>query len=229
MDEARGRIMNETTTAGRAPASGTAGQDASVLLTDHEILALLSFGNGPGTAMSRRIFRLEAFADNALLTQAGTTTLVVRGLAEVDGEDLVLKEPVATIGAMLLAADEWLEIALVTPAAESVVFGVGAPGGALMVNLDRRGTQRFYPAEPGEGLLRGALAVAGDYLQTAPDGLPAAVSVTRHVAGAEPRAAHLKAAEDGTFELAVGGQERPPARTVAAPGCFDEFAAALGA
>ncbi|WP_460990720.1 hypothetical protein [Sinomonas soli] len=221
--------MNETTTAGRAPASGTAGQDASVLLTDHEILALLSFGNGPGTAMSRRIFRLEAFADNALLTQAGTTTLVVRGLAEVDGEDLVLKEPVATIGAILLAADEWLEIALVTPSAESVVFGVGAPGGALMVNLDRRGTQRFYPAEPGGGLLRGALAVARDYLQAAPDGLPAAVSVTRHVAGAEPRAAHLKAAGDGTFELAVGRQERPPARTVAAPGCFDEFAAALGA
>lgn len=229
MDEAGELNMNETTTAGQAPAPGTATQDMSVLLTDHEILALLSFGDGPGTAMSRRIFRLEAFEDNALLTQAGATTLVVRGLAEVEGEDLVLKEPVATIGAILLAATEWLEIALVTPAAESVVFGVGAPGGALMVNLDRRGTERFYPAEPGEGLLRGALAVARDYLQTAPDGLPAAVSVTRHVAGADPRAAHLKAAEDGTFELAVGLGDQPPARAVAAPACFDEFASALGA
>jgi hypothetical protein len=212
--------MNETT-----PAGG----DASVLLTDHEILAVLAFGDGPGTVMSRRVFRLEALEDHELLRQAGITTLVVRGLAEVDGEDLVLKEPVATIGAILLGASEWLEIALVTPSAESVVFGIGAPGGALMVNLDRRGTHRFYPAETGDALLSGALAVARRYLESAPDGRPAAVSITRHVAGSEPRSAHLKAAEDGTFELAVGREDRPAARAVAAPQCFDEFASALAA
>ncbi len=58
-------------------------------LTDHELLALLAVNQTPSADTTRAVFRLSPVADNELLEQAGITTLLVRGLAEVSGDDIV--------------------------------------------------------------------------------------------------------------------------------------------
>ncbi|MGA7204836.1 MAG: hypothetical protein WBX27_09430, partial [Specibacter sp.] len=58
-------------------------------LTDHELLALLSMTPTESAATTRALFRLDQFDANELLTNAGVTTLLVRGLAELQAENIV--------------------------------------------------------------------------------------------------------------------------------------------
>ena len=89
--------------------------DTELRMTDHELLGLLAMTPTESAAVTLGLFRLDQHTDNELLTNAGITTLLVRGLAELQGEKIVPLEKCAIVGSVLSQAQEWLEISLNTP------------------------------------------------------------------------------------------------------------------
>jgi hypothetical protein len=196
-------------------------------LTDHELLALLAMRPTRGAEKTRELFRLSGVADKDVLEQAGITTLLVRGLAEVDGDDIVPVDRGAIVAAVVSSADEWLEMALVTPSTDHVLFTAGSDQGSVLLNLSRYGVHEVQPIDSRSGMLPLGIEIARHYLVDGPDGLPAAAMIKHHRADGKPVTAHLKAGVDGSWTLATGDEENPPHRPVPADQAFDEFAAAL--
>lgn len=204
----------------------TANADA-LRLTDHELLALLAMNPTPAAARSKELFRLAGVNHQDVLEQAGITTLLVRGLAEVAGEDIVPVDRGAIVAAVVSTADEWLEMALVTPSSDHVLFIAGSEQGAVLLNLSRYGVHEVQPVDSRAGMLSLGVAIARQYLVDGPDGLPAAAMIKHHRADGEPLVANLKAGEDGSWTLAEGDGENPPTRPVPAGEALASFEAAL--
>ncbi|WP_299166186.1 hypothetical protein [uncultured Arthrobacter sp.] len=185
----------------------------SLQLTEHEILALLAFNDVESTALTREIFRLTPQAGNEQLTKAGMTTLLVRGLAELNQGDLVLKGPTEFIAAVMATAGEWLEIALLTPDRNHVMFAVASAGGVFVANANGNGTHGFTPLKNDRPVLKFGVDAAAHYLRDSgsePDGSgstarrPVAAQMKHHGLGVQPRTANLMVDESGTWHLATG-------------------------
>jgi hypothetical protein len=196
-------------------------------LTDHELLALLAMNPTPAAERSRELFRLAGVNHQDVLEQAGITTLLVRGLAEVAGEDIVPVDKGAIVAAVVSTADEWLEMALVTPTSDHVLFIAGSEQGAVLLNLSRYGVHEVQPVDSRSGMLSLGVAIAKQYLVDGPDGLPAAAMIKHHRTGGKPLVANLKAGEDGSWTLAEGDGDNPPTRPVPATEALASFEAAL--
>lgn len=196
-------------------------------LTDHELLALLAMRPTSGAEKTRELFRLAGVRDKDVLEQAGITTLLVRGLAEVDGEDIVPIDRGAIVAAVVSSADEWLEMALVTPNSDHVLFTAGSEQGAVLLNLSRYGVHEVQPVDSSGGMLSLGIQIARHYLVDGPDGLPAAAMIKHHRADGTPLVAHLKAGADGSWTLATGDGDNPPHSPVPASEAFESFEAAL--
>ena len=185
----------------------------SLQLTEHEILALLAFNDGESTALTREIFRLTPQAGNEQLTKAGMTTLLVRGLAEMNQDDLVLKGPTEFLAAVMATAGEWLEVALLTPDRNHVMFAVASAGGVFVANANGNGTHGFTPLKNDSPVLKFGLDAAAHYLGvsgpesggSSPDARrPVAAQIKHHGLGVQPRTANLMVDESGTWQLATG-------------------------
>ncbi|WP_231728467.1 hypothetical protein [Arthrobacter sp. EPSL27] len=196
-------------------------------LTDHELLALLAVNPTPSAETTRTVFRLSPVADNELLEQAGITTLLVRGLAEVSGDDIVPVDKGAIVAAVVSTADEWLELALVTPQTDHVLFTAGSKDGALLLNLNRYGVHEVQPVDPGAGMLQLGLQIARHYLETGAEGYPAAAMIKHHRLSGPPLTAHLKVEADQSWTLATGDDGADKAEAIDAADAFRRFESAL--
>lgn len=196
-------------------------------LTDHELLALLAVNQTPSAETTRAVFRLSPVADNELLEQAGITTLLVRGLAEVSGDDIVPVDKGAIVAAVVSTAEEWLELALVTPQTDHVLFTAGSKDGALLLNLNRYGVHEVQPVDPGAGMLQLGLQIARHYLETGAEGYPAAAMIKHHRLSGPPLTAHLKVEADQSWTLATGDDGTDKTEAIDAADAFRRFESAL--
>lgn len=201
--------------------------DTPLRLTEHELIALLAMNKTPAANITTDIFRLRHVAENALLEQAGITTLLVRGLADVAGDDIVPLEQGAILAAIFSHADEWLEIALVTPGTDHVMFTVGSAAGGVLLNLSKHGVHEVQPLDPEPGMLGLGVKLARHYLETGLEGYPAAAMVKHHRLSGLPLTAHLKVSQDGTWTLATGDDGAAKTDVVDAADGIRRFEAAL--
>lgn len=191
----------------------TTQNDAPLLITEHELIALIALAGTSGALKCQRMFRLD-HAAGAPLEQAGVATLLERGLLEIEGNSLLPAGPAASVTATLASSDDWLEIALITPKAEHVYFLFGSADGALILSLSKYGVHELRPLTNADGMFTTAMEMVNFYLGTAPDGRPAAGTLRRHLADDSFRAVHVKAGPDGSLELREGEGEDLPATAV---------------
>ncbi|WP_323959063.1 hypothetical protein GC088_10970 [Arthrobacter sp. JZ12] len=202
--------------------------DATALhLTEHEILALLAFNDTESCTITRDIFRLTPHADNADLQRAGLSTLLVRDLAELDGEDIRVKGPTGFLAAVMATAGEWLEIALITPSTNHVLFAVSSAGGAFVANVSGRATHRFTPLKNEAPILSFGLDAASHFLQGDNAARPAAAQIKHHGLGVEARTANLMVDESGAWHLATGEGDQLAKRDVSSSDALELFGQAL--
>ncbi|SEF02407.1 hypothetical protein SAMN04489740_3819 [Arthrobacter alpinus] len=201
--------------------------ESDLLLTDHELLALLAMNPTQSSASTRDVFRLGGVPHQDVLERAGITTLLARGMAEPSGDDIIPAERGALVAAVLTTATAWLEVAFVTPAADHVMFVAASEHGSLLLSLNRLGAHQVRPVDTSEGLAHLGVLLTKAYLQDATDGLPAAAMVTHHALSETSRTAHLKRDEDETWTLQTGQGEAAQTATVPAATAFELFSSAL--
>lgn len=187
----------------------TTQDDAPVLITEHELIALITLAGTTGALKCQTMFRLD-HAAGAPLEQAGIATLMERGLMTVENEALVPVGPAVAITGVLATSDAWLEVALVTPKSEHVYFLFGSAEGALVLSLSKYGVHELRPLTDANGMFTTAIEMVNFYLGTAPDGRPAAGTLRRHLPGNQFRVVHVKAEPDGSLALATGEGENLP-------------------
>lgn len=198
-------------------------------MTDHELLALLSMTPTESAATTLGLFRLDQHAQNQLLQNAGLTTLMVRGLAQAQGELIVPIENCAVVGTVLSQAQEWLEISLTTPSTEHVLFTAGSNVGAVLLSLSPFGVHEIQPIESGPAMLALGLHLCREYLVGAAEGLPATAVIKRLRTGAEPVVAQLTAVESGNWTLRTGSETDFTEHSVPPADALDRLEAALEA
>lgn len=196
-------------------------------LTEHEILALLAFNDGEPTVMTREIFRLTQHTDNEQLTKAGMTTLLVRELAELNNGDLVVKGPAEFITAVMATAGEWLEIALLTPEKNHVMFAVSSAGGAFVANVNGDGTHGFSPLKNDRPILSFGIDAAAHYLRGPAGHRPVAAQIKHHGLDSQPKTANLMVDESGQWHLATGEGSQLTKHEVDEADAMDRFEKAL--
>lgn len=201
--------------------------DAPLLITEHELIALIALAGTSGALKCQSMFRLD-HAAGAPLEQAGVATLLERGLMKVEGEGLLPAGPAIGVTAVLATSDAWLEVALVTPKAEHVYFLFGSADGALVLSLSKYGVHELRPLTSAEGMFTTAIEMVNFYIGTAPDGRPAAGTLRRHLADDSFRAVHVKAGPDGSLVLATGEGEDLPSAPVLAEDLDDRLRQGLG-
>lgn len=201
--------------------------DTELRMTDHELLGLLAMTPTESAAVTLGLFRLEPHSDNELLTNAGITTLMVRGLAELQGEKIVPLEKCAIVGSVLSQAQEWLEISLTTPTTNHVLFAVGSNVGAVLLSLSPLGVHELQPIESGSAMLELALHLVQEYLAGAAEGLPATAVIRRLRTGAEPAVAQLTAGESGEWVLRAGSESEFTETTLPAADAMAALESAL--
>lgn len=203
--------------------------DTELRMTDHELLALLSMTPTESAATTLGLFRLDQHAQNQLLQNAGLTTLMVRGLAQAQGELIVPIENCAVVGTVLSQAQEWLEISLTTPSTEHVLFTAGSNVGAVLLSLSPFGVHKIQPIESGPAMLALGLHLCREYLVGAAEGLPATAVIKRLRTGAEPVVAQLTAVESGNWTLRTGSETDFTEHSVPPADALDRLEAALEA
>ena len=201
--------------------------ESDLLLTVHELLALLAMNPTDASAATRDLFRLSTAAHRDVLERAGITTLLARGMAKPKGDDIVPAERGALVAAVLTTATEWLEVAFVTPGTDHVMFVAASEHGSLLLSLNRLGAHQVRPVDTSEGLPRLGVLLSQAYLQDATDGLPASAMVTYHSASHTSLTAHLKRDESETWTLLTGSGDVAHAETVPAAAAFERLTAAL--
>lgn len=187
----------------------TTQDDAPLLITEHELIALIALAGTPGAHRCQSLFRLD-HAAGAPLEQAGVATLLERGLMTVEDDALVPVGLAVGVTGVLASSDSWLEVALVTPKAEHVYFLFGSAEGALVLSLSKYGVHELRPITSAEGMFTTAIEMVNFYLGTAPDGRPAAGTLRRHLADDSFKAVHLKAETDGFLVMATGEGDNLP-------------------
>lgn len=202
-------------------------EDAVLLVTDHELMAFLAMNPTDSAQATRDLFRLSTVEDRQVLERAGVTTLLARGMATVEDEDIVPVDKGAFIAAILTSATDWLEVALVTPKVDHVMFVAASEHGAILLSLNRLGAHEVRPVDASEGLGRLGMLLASTYLLDGPDGLPASAMVTNHHSTAGSLTAHLKRNEDESWEMLVGAGEANIPVPVTAEDAFVKFLAAI--
>ncbi|PYI67201.1 hypothetical protein CVV68_10665 [Arthrobacter livingstonensis] len=203
--------------------------ETELRMTDHELLALLSMTPTESAATTLALFRLGQHGDNELLKNAGITTLMVRGLAELQGDRIVPVDRCAVVGKVLSQAQEWLEISLTTPSTKHVLFTAGSNAGAVLLSLSPVGVHDIQPIESGSAMLALGLHLCSEYLAGAAEGLPATAVVKRLRVDQEPVVAQLTAVESGDWTLRSGDESEFAEETVSPDVALDRFEAVLSA
>ncbi len=202
--------------------------DTTLSLTEHEILALLSFNDTESADYSRDVLRLSDVAARDALVRAGLSTLLVREHASLQGADLVLAGPAALIAGIFATAGAWLETSVTTDTSSFVLFAVQSAGGAFVMSVGTNGVHQFNPLPQDAPVLSFALDIARHYLGTTDSGAKLSVRAKHHGLGVSPRSATLLRNTDGAVRLAEGDSPEPPLTEPAAGAEIEDFGRLLG-
>ncbi|MFC9332623.1 hypothetical protein [Arthrobacter sp. NPDC057009] len=176
---------------------------AAYRMTSHEILALLAFEPGAGTALTRRVLGLAELADDHDLVRAGIGTLNIRDTVEVQGEEVALLAEAKILARIFATSSTWFDITRIGSAAFSPSYLVDSPAGRAAIFLRPLSEYLCLPLRDDVDLL--------DFVQTTVDGAVAAISeegggiVSSRRYSAEtaaPVVANIKVSEAGSLQLA---------------------------
>lgn len=173
-----------------------------LLLTEHEILALLSLNDTESARRSRTVMHLPEVEDESDYMRAGITTLLVREHATVEEDNIAAQGVALSVASVLTTAEEWLEIGIVTNEHSHVYFAVASAAGNMLANMNRLGVHELLPLDPGAELLDIGLGIARNALTDEGTAKPVAVNITHHGLEADSRSASVLADADGRWHLA---------------------------
>lgn len=174
-----------------------------LLLTEHEILALLTLNDTEAAQRSRRILHLPEAGDESDYMRAGITTLLVREHATVEQDNVTAQGVARSVASVLTTAGEWLEIGIVTNEHSHVYFAAASGAGNLLASMNRLGVHELLPLDPKTELLDVGLGIARNALADESTKKPAAVNITHHGFEKESRAASVLADAEGKWHLAA--------------------------
>lgn len=176
--------------------------DTAYRVTSHEILALLAFAPGPGTALTRRVLALADLPDDHDLVRAGVGTLNVRGTVSIEGEQVGLKGPAGYLAEIFSTSTLWFDITRVGPEAVAPAYIVEAPAGRVAMFLRPLSEYVCLPLNEDATTLDMVEATVNDAVAAVrqPGGL---VTSRRYDGAAEPSVANIKVLDDGSLKLAA--------------------------
>ncbi len=174
-----------------------------LLLTEHEILALLTLHNTEAARRSRKVLHLPEAGDDSDYIRAGITTLLVRNHATADGDSVTAQGAAHSAVAVLTTADEWLEVGIVTNEHSHIYFGAASDAGGVLASMNHLGVHELLPLAPQAGLLEVAIGIARNALTDERTGPPVAINITHHGFERDSRAASVLADADGRWYLAA--------------------------
>lgn len=177
--------------------------DTAYRVTSHEILALLAFEPGPGTALTRRVLGLEDLPDDHDLVRAGVGTLNVRDTASVDGEQVTLHGPAGYLARVFSTATLWFDITRVGPDAVAPAYLAESPAGRMALFLRPLSEYVCLPIDEGADILEMLEATVNDAVDAANAPSGGIVTSRRYDAGAEPSVANIRVLGDGSLQLAA--------------------------
>jgi hypothetical protein len=176
--------------------------DAAYRLTSHEVLALLAFAPGPGTALTRRVLGLAELPDDHDLVRAGVGTLNVRDTASVEGDEVTLHGPAGYLAGILSTSTLWFDITRVGPDAVAPVYIVEAPAGRVVLYLRPLSEYVCMTLSEEATTLDMVEATVTDAVTAAQMPSGGIVTSRRYERDAAPSVANIKVLPDGALKLA---------------------------
>lgn len=185
------------------PGSVPAAPAPAYRMTSHEILALLSFEPGAGTALTRRVLGLADLPDDHDLVRAGVGTLNIRDTVKISGEEVTLLAEARILARIFATCSEWYDVTRIGTAAVSPSYLVDSPAGRAAIFLQPLSEYLCLPLRDDVDLL--------DFVQMTVDEAVAAlgadggglVSSRRYrVQADKPIVANIKVADTGPLQLA---------------------------
>ncbi|WP_035768736.1 hypothetical protein [Arthrobacter castelli] len=174
-----------------------------LLLTEHEILALLTLNDTEPARRSRTVLHLPEVDDESDYMRAGITTLLVRGHATVEEDNVSAQGVARSVASVLTTAGEWLEIGIVTNEHSHVYFAAASAVGNVLASMNRLGVHELLPLDPRTELLDVGMGIARNALTDEGTEKPVAVNITRHGAEQDSVTASMLADSDGRWHLAA--------------------------
>lgn len=177
--------------------------DTAYRVTSHEILALLSFAPGPGTALTRRVLALADLPDDHDLVRAGLGTLNVRDTVSIEGEQVGLKGPAGYLAEVFSTSTLWFDITRVGPDAVAPAYIVESPAGRVAMFLRPLSEYVCLPLNEDAATLDMVEATVNDAVAAARQPGGGIVTSRRYDGAAEPSVANIKVLDDGSLKLAA--------------------------
>ncbi len=202
-------------------------EDGLIELTGPELLVLLSLNEGPAATRTRENLRLpEVPADSPLLA-AGLSSLVVRRLAQVEGDVLAPVGNVRPLTQILTSATEWVEAAAIADQRTNAALLVGAQGGAVVLEPRPFGIWHVRPLRLGDPLPEAAARFVRAAFTQLP-GRPFGGSIkVVDASGARTAAVRVDPGERWEMTSGPAGEEPAPSPVEADP-TFEVLVSAVG-
>ena len=176
--------------------------DTAYRITSHEILALLAFAPGPGTALTRRVLALAELPDDHDLVRAGLGTLNVRDSVSIEGEQVRLHGPAGYLAEVFSTSTLWFDVTRVGPDAVAPAYIVESPAGRVALFLRALSEYVCLPMNENAGPLDMVEATVNDAVAAVRQPGSGLVTSRRYDGGAEPSVANIQVSEDGRLQLA---------------------------
>jgi hypothetical protein len=176
--------------------------DTAYRVTSHEILALLAFEPGPGTALTRRVLGLADLPDDHDIVRAGVGTLNVRDTASVDGDVVSLHGPANFLARVFSTATLWFDITRVGPDAVAPAYVVESPAGRVALFLRPLSEYVCLPMSDDADTLDMVEATVNDAVGSAQTPSGGIITSRRYDRDGEPVIANIRVLEDGMLSLA---------------------------
>jgi hypothetical protein len=113
-----------------------------------EFAYLLNVLHGPASDKSVEVFRAADAVSDPVLLSAGASSLLARGYAEVEDEELGVSGVAAAVASCLGEATQWTEITLMTPESMDSVIQVESPTARLMFQPRLLATWFVFAQDP---------------------------------------------------------------------------------
>lgn len=191
--------------------------DGLIRLTGHELLVLISLNEGPPAARTREYLRLPTLEASSPLMAAGLSTLIVRGLVEVDGDQVAPVGNVLPLTRMLTIADRWVEAAAIGGEVTNAALLVGSRIGSAVLEPRPFGIWDVRPLSAADDLSDAAsrfVRAAFGQLTDRPFG-----GSIKVMGDGAPRTSAIRIDESGSWEMTSGvaGEEPAPVPVEADP------------
>jgi hypothetical protein len=176
---------------------------AAYRMTSHEILALLAFEPGAGTALTRRVLGLAELDDDHELVRAGIGTLNVRDTAQVNGEEVTLLAEAKILARIFATSSEWFDVTRIGSASVSPSYLVDSPAGRAAIFLRPLSEYMCLPLRDDVDLLDFVQMMVDEAVGVLDGEGGGMISSRRYrVEEAAPVVANIKVLEAGSLQLA---------------------------